>query len=257
MPLPLFDVQEIIAIHDEACTAAVRVQERSMQRADAGAAHRVAVSALSILAHDSICLHRAIHSLSLAGWAFAAPILLRTLLDALLSVAVITRSARPNVAAFKFLYAGARPALQDPASTPALAAEARANISVHRSQMTPEEQGEADSYLIASPAGAYWYTGDFRGPSDIIDRYAPTFGDLYRDLSSPTHAGFTGMRMFRDEPDRQNVNPRRDPRAHGFALYASSRFLTEMTQMRAAFEAVDAPEAEAVARRLAACRPIG
>src|SRR2546427_3155068 len=97
MTFPLFDAREILSIHDEACEAAVRVQERSMRQADTGAGPRVAISGLSVLAHDSICLHRAIVSLCSAGWAFAAPILLRAMLDALLSVTVITRSPRPNV----------------------------------------------------------------------------------------------------------------------------------------------------------------
>jgi hypothetical protein len=90
---------------------------------------RVAVAALSVLAHDSICLHRAIYSLCRAGWAFATPILLRTMLDALLSVAVITRSARPNVAAFKFFYAGQRDVLQDLAESATAKPEAQANVA--------------------------------------------------------------------------------------------------------------------------------
>ena len=219
MPFPLFDGQEVYAIHDEACTAAVRVQERSMQRAQPGVGHRVAVSGISVLTHDSICLHRAIHSLCFAGWAFAAPILLRAMLDALLSVVVITRSARPNVAAFKFLYAGARSALQDPAESAAVKAEARANIAKYRPQMTPEEQVEADSFLSERPRGAYWYSGEFRRPSEVISRHLPAQADLYEILSSPAHAGFLGMRMFRDDCPSGREPASRSPSGGLRALY--------------------------------------
>lgn len=72
------------------------------------------------------------------------------------------------------------------------------------------------------------------------------FLDLYRLLSSAAHVGFVGSRLFRDSPDVQNINPRCDSRATGFALISSSRILVEATRAREKFEGIDEGRYETV-----------
>lgn len=237
MPLPLYHPEHAKQIHNAALDYAIRVQRAIDQQPDVTNSTRVAGAALMTLAHEMLCLHRATSSVCIKGWAFAAPLMLRAMLEAMCSTLVIVNNQWPDVAAFKYFYSYTKEDLSDPSVDPQLvAAETRANIDIHMTQMTAEDRESARSYLRAPRVGHFWYGGEFAGPTAILRRYAVgEVLDLYRLLSIAAHAGFLGMRMFRDNPDLLDVNPREDLRATGFALVGSSRLLSEGTRERVAF----------------------
>lgn len=185
--------------------------------------------------------------------------MLRAMLEATCSTLVIVNSGRSDVGAFKYFYAHMKEDLSDPSVDPQhITDETRANTDIHMAQMTPEDQRLAHGYLQAPRAGHVWYSGEFAGPTVIVRRYAISeVLDLYRLLSTAAHAGFLGMRMFRDDPDLLDVNPRQDARAIGFVLLLSSRVLAEGTRARAAFETVQDGGYDAVTTMIRECRIVG
>ncbi len=103
--------------------------------------------------------------------------------------------------------------------------------------MTLDDRQLARDHLRAPRAGHFWYSDEFAGPTVIIKTYAiDEVLKLYRILSMAAHASFLGMRMFRDNPDLLDVNPRKDLRATGFSIVSSSRLLAEAIRPRAVFE---------------------
>jgi hypothetical protein len=259
MPLPLCHPDDVLRIHEAALDYVIRVQQVAARQGDQKSTDLVSEAALSVLAHETTCLHRATRAVCVAGWAFAAPIILRAMLEATCSTLVIVNSGRPEVAAFKYFYAHTKEDLGDPSVDPQrIADEVRANMSIHMAQMTPEDQRLAHDYLQAPRAGHFWYSDEFAGPTVIIRRYAISeVLDLYGLLSIAAHAGFLGMRIFRDDPDLLDVNPRQDARATGFALISSSRVLAEGTRARAVFEMVQDGGYDAVTTMIRDCRIVG
>ena len=259
MTLPLYDPKDVIRVHDASFEYALRVQRAVGRQSERRTANSVAGAALMTLSHETICLHRATRELCGAGWAFAAPIMLRVMLETMCSVAVIANSLRPDVASFKYFYSYTKEDLSDPAVDPRrAAAETGANIETHLAQMTTDDRQLGKEYLQAPKAGNFWYNPEFAGPTAIIKEYAiAEVLDLYRMLSMAAHGGFLGMRVFRDDPDLLDVNPRKDLRATGFALVSSSRLLAEATRPRVVFEALRDGGYDDVMKMIQALKPIG
>jgi hypothetical protein len=263
MPFSVFDPRDVIAIHDAAIGYVVKVQGASFQKAEQEQSDLVATSALSVLSHEMVCLHRAIKDLSLAGWAFAAPILLRSMVDAMCSIAVIANSDRPDVAAFKYFYTFTKDFLHDPTRAPdvvaakeaPIRAELEASIIEHMAQMTEGDQQAASNFQKQPPAGYYWYSDLFRGPTEIIKQFfSSDMLHTYKYLSLSTHAAFIGMRLFRDDPGLQDINPRKDPGAAGFAMIGSSRMLLESSRAIVLFRGLGDLGHDAVLKAMRDCR---
>ncbi len=62
-----------------------------------------------------------------------------------------------------------------------------------------------------------------------------------------------GLRQFRDEPDKLDINPRSDPRSQGFAMITSSRLLIEATHLRETFESLKDGGYEVVMGMIVGC----
>jgi hypothetical protein len=253
MPFPLLDLDRVLAIHHAALEYSVTTQQAASQKADAEKTNLVARAAISTLMHDISCLHQAVMALCGTGWASACPILLRSMLEHAMSMAVIIHSTRPDLTAFKYLYARPSEELSD-SKNEAIKAEREANLARHLPQMTSEDQASAKEFLAGPPPRPYWYTGTFRGPTAILRQYFnPMMVGAYEALSIAAHGGFAGLRQFRDEPDKQDINPRTDPRSQGFAMISSSRMLIEATHLREAFESLRVGAYELVMAMIVAC----
>ena len=232
---PVFDLRKALMAHDEATEYAVRVQAASSSK------QSVARSALSVLAHESVCLHRAIEALGREGWAFAAPILMRSTLDLALSALVIVNADRPDVAAFEYFYAFTKG--EDYRSNPKAQEETAVSVRTHLEQMTSADRDAASAFLVSSKAGAFWYSDRFRGPSDVIQAYGTAeLRELWRRLSSSTHGGYFGMRTFRADPFRLNINPRKDPQTGAMAVLGSTTVLVELLNIWERFIGVPSGE---------------
>lgn len=254
MPLPLLDLDKVLAVHTAALEYTVRIQTAASKKAEGETTNLVARAAISSLMHDMACLHQAIMALCATGWACAAPVLLRSMLEGAMSIAVIVDSDRPDVTGFKYLYQKVPDEVIDPAMKPSIQKEMQSNVGRNLPQMTRDDQATAKAFLDAPPEGPYWYSGMFRGPTAIIRKLLnPEMLHIYRVLSIAAHAGFLGLRQFRDEPDKLDINSRTDPRSQGFAMISSSRTLIEATHLRETFESLKDGGYEVVMKMIVEC----
>lgn len=221
---------------------AVRLNELSANKVENVRAEKVALEALWIIHFDATSLHLVIKDMVLAGWSFAAPILLRSAHDGLCAMIAIANWNRPDFMAFKYFHARHKETLLRPRATPEpLLREARDGVDNHKAVMASEDRQLADQWLADRRQKNYWFQDEFESPLRILEEF--TNQDLvgaYRRLSSPTHFGFAGLRLFRDDPTDLTIGPRpNDFRSMRIALNISARVLIEITRVRAAFETVD------------------
>jgi hypothetical protein len=238
MPFPLLDAPQVYAIHQASLEYTVRIQTAASKKAEGETTNLVARAAISVLMHDMACLHQAVRDVCRCGWAFASPILLRSMLESAMSIAIIIANDRPDLTGFKYLYAKVSEEGQDPKTTGLVAEEERINIETHFSQMTPEDREAAKKFLEARPVRRFWYTGMYSGPTEIIRKHMnPELLGIYEVMSIAAHGGFIGSRLFRDDPEKLDINPRKqDFRSQGFAMISGSRVLIEATHLRERFE---------------------
>jgi len=143
--IPTFDLKTALAANEATIRYAIRVWETS------SSTQSLARRALGWLAYDAVCLHQAILFLGLEGWAFATPILARSMLDLSLSVQVIVNASQPDVAAFEYLYAFAKDGLyqSSPEARQAIAAVCDRELA----QMNPTDRKEAEAFLASQRLG--------------------------------------------------------------------------------------------------------
>jgi hypothetical protein len=171
MPLPLLAPDQVYAIHQAALEYTVRIQSAASKKAEGETTNLVARTAISVLMHDMACLHQAVRDLCRCGWAFASPILLRSMLESAMSVAIIIANDHADLTGFKYLYAKVSEEGQDPRMTSLVAEEERTNIERHFAQMTPEDREAAKKFLAERPVRRFWYTGMYTGPTEIIKKH--------------------------------------------------------------------------------------
>lgn len=206
---PKLDPEAAVKAHKAAFTHALALNDRL---AAGSSREPVAGAALYTISHDALCLHQAIGTLAFEGWAFATPLLLRTLLEGLTNAVAITNSSRPNLAGFKYFYFPSRETERHKdQARPELLEEMEFNVKQHLEQLSSEDQTAARAFLTKKGIGEYWFTEEFDGITDLLKRFAiADVQELYRRLSDAVHFGFIGMRLYRDEPDVLDVGPRRD-----------------------------------------------
>lgn len=254
MPLPLMDARLVYELHEAALDYAVQVNQRVHEQPE-NERYRVARGALLVITHDITCLHRATKDLSLKGWAFAAPILLRSMLDGLCSLLAVTQSVSPDLAGFKYFYASAVSTDVDPAFRERTEKETAENVAQHLPMMKPEDQIAAKEFLQRKRPLAYWFQDEFESPIKLLRRFAQEdIVAMYRLFSATSHLGFIGGRLFRDDPNSLDINPRPDFRAMGFAMVGSSRMLAEAMRLRAQREGVSDSGYEVVMALITKCQ---
>jgi hypothetical protein len=141
---------------------------------------------------------------------------------------------------FRYMYGFQKDGIASP-YTPASAKEAaRADIAKAIQQMSVHDQNRVRSFLEAEP-GAYWYSPEYRNPSDVLGKEGTkALKSLYASLSGAAHAGFAGLREFRDHPWIIDSAPRADKVSQNRALALSTRLLLEFSVLWANLEAPSA-----------------
>ena len=185
-----------------------------------------------------LCLHRSVWCLCDGGWAFAAPVLIRTMMDLLISaLAVAYRKNDREFMGFKYMYGFQKAGLADPRAPASARGDAQLDIANAMEQMSSDDQARAREFL-RTRLGKYWYNPEYKNPSDVLDKTRQTkqLKQLYVGLSSAAHAGFGGLREFRDNPRIIDSAPRNDRAAQNRALGLSTRLLLEFALLRAAVE---------------------
>jgi hypothetical protein len=189
------------------------------------------------LSHDAIAIHQAIGQLVFTGWSSPASALLRTLLDLTVSLLAILNSTSPPLSAFKYLYANFRRLNRDPQFPVANKQRMRKQVRDRIALLPPSQRPDAVR-AYGEKDRAYWFSPEWSSPSVVIEKFGvPGMADFYRHCSAAAHGGVFGLRLFRDDPDKIDVNPRRPPGKHALSVaYISAKLLVEITRGRNEYE---------------------
>lgn len=194
-------------IHFAAVSLASKSSESSANRYESSS-NDIVRDAHYLLLHDAVCVFRAIFELTRSGWSDSAAALTRTLLDLRISQLAIINSDSPELAAFKYLYSGlrdfSRNAEFDRTARSSIRAQVRARIAL----LSPENQRLALA-AIKDRTRPYWFAPEWASPSEVLTKFENSErSEDYRQYSSATHGGYFGLRTYREEPDKIDINPR-------------------------------------------------
>lgn len=221
--------------HERATDLAVHAQILSTTLY-AKAENNLVRDALFIICHDAVCTHRAIGTLVDFGWSGPGAAVLRALLDLVISTAAIVNSSDPKMAAFRYMYSGFRRHSRDPSFS---AQQRKAMFSQirHRISLLPNELKSRALAVVKERDRPYWFSEEFRSPTEILEKHgSPGMVWAYLQLSAAAHGTMMGLRLFRDDPDRIDVNPiPPGPKSYSLDL-SSSRFLISVVDLRNLYE---------------------
>jgi hypothetical protein len=234
MDLP--DIGTAEEMHDFATWFADAYQ-RQFHARFADRSENVVSASLLALMHDAVLCHRGVGALVAAGWASTGPSLIRTILDLSVSALAIVNSARPTLAAFKYLHAGYRAFSRSSFYKAATRAGTRELLRSRMKQLEPEDRPEALAFLRARER-SYWFGDEWRSPMEVVSAFGtPSAIAAYRDYSAAAHGGFLGGRIFRDRPFDLDIGPRLSSgKTAAVILLGSSRHLIELVCLRDQWE---------------------
>lgn len=189
-----------------------------------------------------VILHHAILSLCEDGWASVTPILIRSMLDCLVNtIAILNPKYDSEYMTFKFyshefLNSMIREEIQSVLDFN------KRQVGEIIKRMCPKNQKRAkiyvDDFLKKKKHGAWWFKPEYESTKEILaqcdEKYDMYF--FFQILSAVTHSSFFGFGLFKDKPDKIDINPRSDPRSTRQSLVFSSRLLLEMSNIRNEFE---------------------
>ena len=217
----------------------IRLNETAEAEHQAGKGGPLLHGALLSMTSDMLCLHRSVWCLCNGGWAFATPVLLRTMMDLIISTLAVThREEDREYMGFKYMYGFQKEGLATLEAPTSVKEEARADIANAIQHLSADDQARAKAFLEAK-LETYWYSPEYRKPSDVLAKTGsnPVLKRVYALFSGAAHAGFAGLREFRDQPWIIDSAPRADKVSQNRALFLSARLLLEFAAMRANVEA--------------------
>lgn len=231
----------ILRLHAEAQEYASAVNS-SIAAADGRISpHPLSGGALYALTADLFGMHNAVLSLCADGWAFTAVPLLRSMMDLLLSAAVIMEQEQDaEFRGFKYTHFFLKAELNEAALSPSDRAAVRARIEEGIELLPSEHQPRARDFMFRAPMRGYWYCPEFSRPTEVLDRLSsPDVRALYDAYSGGSHGGYLGLRILKDDPNHVHPNPRADSRSQNLALLISTRLLLDAMSVRDRFENAD------------------
>jgi hypothetical protein len=231
---------DVVDLHEDAMRLALLVQSK-LESMKFSLDNCFARGALFSMWADACVLHQGVRALCEAGYTLGAPLLIRTLFELYLGSAVIVNAGDDaDFLAFKHSCSFLVEAIRESDFPEPQRSSARDQIEELIKQLPNQLQERARTFVFKDKIRKFWYSPEFTGPGDIIEKYGK--GDLklqYRLMSASTHGGFSGMRLYKDEPDTISTSPRRDSWAQNRALLSSARLLVEFCVLRAHWDEVD------------------
>jgi hypothetical protein len=249
----------VLRLHADAQDYVDRVNRSIAEANDDISRHPLSGGALYTLTADLLGMQRAVLSLCEDGWAFAAVVLLRSMMDMGITAAVITEKVpEAEYRGFKYTHFFLKAELKKAALPPEVLAAHRAQIEAGIRKLPPAQQQRAKDFIYHERVRAYWFCPEFASPTEVLDNlFSPDIRSMYITFSGGSHGGFLGLRILKDQPDSIHPNPRADPRAQNAALIVSTRLLLDIMRMRDWFEigGRHEPEYRALLDRLVSLRP--
>ncbi len=240
-PILLAADRKVIEFHRKCKLFAILVNKTISDKNQGQFRKRHSSSALNIISGDCLTMHRANFTLCRNGWAFSSVLLIRTMLDMLFNSVIITHNKNnSDFMGFKYLHFFLKSAISDK-NTPEPAKQShRQQIIKGIELLNTEDQERAKHFIYQEKLRGYWYQPEFKGPSNILEQLSnPDIEYVYNTLSGGVHAGYLGLRLYRDNPDFNDPNPRADKRAQNQVLLVSSRLLLETFSAIEIFEGCD------------------
>jgi hypothetical protein len=197
---------------------------------------------LYIIGERAVVLDRSILSLCEDGWVSVAPIILRSLLECFTnSIAIVKKDS--EYMAFKFYAHDLLNSLVDEYFSKEVKDFNMGQVNFQLNRLNPQDQGRAEKYksefLKIGKLRSYWYRPEYKTIEDIFkacDNKGLEWYKVYKSFSMSIHSSFIGLGIFKDKPDKRDINPREDLKAIKMALVSSSRLLLEITSVREQFE---------------------
>lgn len=194
-------------------------------------------SALWAMSADILALHKSLISLCYDGWSLATPIILRTMFEIFLAFLVITKSKKESdYFAFRYMYNFYKKQLKDPKISKEERVEAKKQINDGLKKLDNETLEKAKKF-INEKQRLFWYSTDYNGPTDILEKFGfKEYRQIYELYSGASHGGLFGLGMFKGQVEKVHPNPRADKPSQNLALIHSNRIILESTAVRAKFE---------------------
>jgi hypothetical protein len=162
---------------------------------------------------------------------------LRTLLDLLLSTAIIVeRADEAEMRGFRCTHYFLKAMLSEEDGQ--LQQSNRRHIEAGIARLAGADQERARHFIFNDRLPPYWYAPDYyHRPQEAADALLTAeLSSYYARLSSAAHGGFFGLGLFRDQPDTIHPNQRSDPQSQALALSTSIRIVLEQARARDQFE---------------------
>ncbi len=186
----------------------------------------------------SCILLQATFSLCEDGWASVTPVLIRSMLECLLNLYLILKDHN-DYWAFRFFSHGFLNDLINDSDND-VKEEARREVDKLLAQLNGPDLARAKDYekkfIERGKANLYWYKPDFSNAREILPA---GLYFIYKSFSSSVHSGLMGMNLFKDEPDKVDINPRNDRNSIKKALAGASRITYEITNIRIQHESLN------------------
>lgn len=224
-------------LHGEASEFAVAVNAAVAQHINGIHPYPLAGGALHRLGADTVAFHEAVLALCATGWVACSAPLLRTLLDLLLSTAIITEGGdKAEMRGFRCTHYFLKATLAE-GDTDSQQSN-RQQIEAGIARLPHQDQEQARRFIFKDRLPPYWYAPDYyHRPQEAADALLNSeLASYYARLSSAAHGGFFGLGLFRDQPDNTHPNQRSDPHSQALALLTSIRVVLEQVRMRDNFE---------------------
>lgn len=199
--------------------------------------------ALFTIFHDAVIIHRSVGELVFGGWSSSAAILVRTLIDLTVSMAAILNSQNSPLAAFRYFNSSYRQISRDENFNPEFRRGVRGLIR-EQIGLLPKEDRPAALQFLKEKDRAYWFWEEWKSPSEVIKNFGSSkLLDAYKGFSAATHGGFFGLRIYRDQFDIADINPRFPIGKQAVLVSASSsRYLIELISLRSRHANLDGVE---------------
>nr|MBA3694363.1 hypothetical protein [Acidobacteriota bacterium] len=130
------------------------------------------------------------------------------MLDLTISLVAIVKSKNPTLAAFRYFNSNQRQTMRSPFFTSRLKREIKELIRNQINQLPMQDRKEAKK-ILQEKDRAYWFWEEWKSPTKVLEEFAfPHVLEEYQTLSSASHGGFYGLKIFRDKYDEYGITPR-------------------------------------------------
>ena len=201
----------------------------------------LAYKALQRLHRTAIVTHRSLKSLCVAGWTATTPVVMRTLVDILVSVFAIGRNPQDaEFMGFRFMAYGLLEGMYDPDAEPAQQQRDSVLVDLLKSNLSGPDIMRADELILAykQKIPSFWYWPEIPNPGTAIKQNMNRMWVLWHHFCGSSHGADIGSVLFTDNPDSVGINPEENPRKTRMATVISSRFLLDISHARAQSEGV-------------------